>query len=238
MDPYEALQAALADAIERNHLAGRSIGVRCKALSPAAAIGEPEHRDYPILKGKEVMVEAEFEGAKGQAFSDSFENAEYLVDDLPGMRLDSNRARASFVAGLNAVYRHLGICEGTVHCRDNEPADCAGHLREAIGSPRRVLLVGFQPRFLHTLATTTALRVVDMDADNVGAEVAGVRVEAPENTADAIDWCDLVFATGSTLVNGTITGFLEQDKPVLFYGVTIAAAAKILDLSRFCFCGH
>jgi hypothetical protein len=238
MDPYDALRAAFADAIERNDLAGKSIGVRCGALSPAEAIGEPEHDDYPILKGKEVMVEAVFEGARGQAFSDSFENAEYLVDDLPAMALDSNRSRASFVAGLNAVYRHLGLCEGTVHCRDGEPADCAGHLLEAAGSPEKVLLVGYQPRFLHTLAAATSLRVVDMDADNIGAEVAGVCVEPPESTADAMAWCDLIFATGSTLVNGSITTFLEQEKPVLFYGVTVAAAAEVLGLDRFCHGGH
>lgn len=238
IDPYGALRAALADAIERNDLAGKSIGVRCEALSPAEAIGAPEHHDYPILKGREVMVEAVFEGARGQAFSDSFENAEYLVDDLPGMALDSNRNRASFVAGLNAVYRYLGLCEGTVHCRDGEPADCAGHLMEAAGSPEKVLLVGYQPRFLHTLAAATSLRVVDMDADNVGTDVAGVRVEPPESTAVAMAWCDLILATGSTLVNGTIATFLRQEKPVLFYGVTIAAAAEILGLGRFCRCGH
>jgi hypothetical protein len=238
MDPYDVLKAALADAIESNGLAGKSIGVHCSALSPSAAIGEPEHTDYPILKGKEVMVEAVFEGSRGQAFSDSFENAEYLVDDLPAMELDSNQRRASFVAGLNAVYRYLGLCEGTVHCRDAEPTDCAGHLLETLGSPGKVLLVGFQPRFLHTLAATTSLRVVDMDPDNIGSDVAGVRIEPPEATLDAIAWCDLVFATGSTLVNGTISGLLGQGKPVLLYGVTVAAAAKILDLDRYCSCGH
>lgn len=238
MDPYDALKTALAGAIEEHGLAGRSIGVRCDALSPKDAIGEPEHRDYPILKGKEVIVEAVFEGARGQAFADSFENAEYIVDDLPKMELDSNRRRASFVAGLNAVYRYLGLCEGTVHCRDGEPAECAAHLLEAIGSPGKVLLVGFQPRFLHTLAAATELRVVDLDPDNIGSEVVGVRVEPPENTAGAIAWCDLVLSTGSTLVNGTMSGLLDQGKPVVFYGVTIAAAAEILGLTRYCHCAR
>jgi hypothetical protein len=98
--------------------------------------------------------------------------------------------------------------------------------------------VGHQPRFLQTLAAATSLRVVDMDGDNIGSDVAGVRIEPPENTPGAMAWCDLVLATGSTLVNGTITAFLEQDKPVIFYGVTTAAAAEILGLDRFCHLGH
>ncbi len=238
MYPYDALRTALADAIEANDLAGKSISVRCTALSPAAAIGRPEHGDYPILKGKEVLVEAVFEGAKGQAFADSFENTDYLIDDLPAMELDVNSRRASFVAGLNAVYRHLGLTDGTVHCRDEEPVDCAGNLLDAVAIPGKVLLIGLQPRLLHTLAAATSLRAVDMDADNIGTEVAGVLIEPPANTADALAWCDLVVATGSTLVNGTISLFLGQDKPVVFYGVTIAAAATVLGLDRFCSCGH
>jgi uncharacterized protein (DUF4213/DUF364 family) len=55
---------------------------------------------------------------------------------------------------------------------------------------------------------------------------------------DAIKWSDLIFATGSTIVNGTIGNFINKNKPVIFYGVTISAAAKILNLKTYCYCGH
>jgi hypothetical protein len=235
---YDTLREELAAAISRNGLSGKSVGVRCRALSAVEAIGAPMHDDYPILKGKEVMVEASFEGARGQAFSDSFENADYPVEALPEMALNSNRDRASFVAGLNAVYRHLGACDRTTHCKDEEPRECAKHLWGAIGERDRVLLVGYQPRFLEALAARSTVRVVDLDDDNIGSSVAGVAIEPPENTRDAMSWCDLVVATGSTLVNGTIVDLMSAEKPVLFYGITISAAAEILKLDRFCHCGH
>ncbi len=238
MDLYENLKEALREKIEEHHLSGKNISVRCKALSAVEAIGNPEDSDYPIIKGKEVMVEAVFQGAKGQAFTDSFENADYLIDDLLGIDLNSNKGRASFIAGLNAVFRYLELCDKTVHCKDAEPKECAKHLPEFIGNYPKVLLVGQQPRFLEILARHYELRVVDMDPDNIGRKISGIKIESPEMTTDAIAWCDLIFATGSTVVNGTMAGFLAQDKPVIFYGVTVSAVAKILNLKKYCYSAH
>lgn len=238
MNLYDELREALKNEIQKHNLSGQNISVRCKTLSALEAIGKPEHDDYPILKGKEVMVEAVFEGAKGQVFTDEFENADYLVDDLLKIRLNSNKRRASFISGLNAVFRYLNLCDKTIHCKDKEPIDCASNLFEAIGDVNNVLLVGYQPRFLEMLASKYSLRVVDMDPDNIGSDVSGVVIESPEMTSNAIKWCDLIFVTGSTIVNGTITNFLNQDKPALFYGVTVSAAAKILNLNKYCHCGH
>jgi uncharacterized protein (DUF4213/DUF364 family) len=238
MNLYEELKEALGKEIQKHSLSGQHISVRCKALSATEAIGKPEHDDYPIIKGKEVMVEAVFKGAKGQAFTDEFENADYLVDDLLTIKLDSNKKRSIFISGLNAVFRYLNLCDKTIHCKDEEPKECASNLLQATGALNNVFLVGYQPRFLEVLASKYSLRVVDMDQDNIGSYVSGVVVEPPEMTADAIKWCDLIFATGSTIVNGTITNFLNQGKPVLFYGVTISAAATILNLKKFCHSGH
>lgn len=238
MPVYEELREALRKIIQTHNLSGQNIRVRCKALSAAEAIGKPEHDDYPIIKGREVMVEADFKGAKGQAFTDEFENADYVVGDLLTIALNSNKRRASFISGLNAVFRYLELCDKTVHCKDAEPKICANHLPEVLGPRQNVLLVGYQPRFLEILASRYHLRVVDLDQDHIGTTVCGVVIESPEMTADAIQWSDLVFATGSTIVNGTITNFLQQTKPVIFYGVTISAAATILNVKKFCHCGH
>jgi hypothetical protein len=238
MNLYDPLREALRNEIQKHSLSGQNISVRCKALSATEAIGNPEHDDYPIIKGKEVMVEAVFKGAKGQAFTDEFENADLIVDDLLKIRLDSNQKRSIFISSLNAVFRHLNLCDKTIHCKDEEPKECARNLPEAIGPLNNVLLVGYQPRFLEMLKSTCSIRVVDMDQDNIGSEVSGVVIESPKMTPDAIKWCDLIFATGSTIVNGTVTYFLNRDKPVIFYGVTISAAATILNLNKFCHCGH
>lgn len=237
-DIYEELRGALRKEVQKHNLSGQRISVTCKALSAAEAIGNPEHDDYPILKGKEVMVEADFKGAKGQAFTDTFENANYTVEDLLNMKLDTNRKRASFISGLNAVFRYLGLCDKTIHCRDAEPKECASNLPEIIGTFNKVLLVGHQPRFLEMLSSICHVRAVDMDKDNIGKKFSNVKIEPPEMTSDAIKWCDLIFATGSTLANGTLPNLIDQNKPVIFYGVTISAAAKILGLKTYCHCGH
>ena len=238
MDIYKTLKKALENEVERRHLSGEKIRVRCGALSASEAIGNPEETDYPIIKGKEIMVEAVFKGARGQAFTDEFENADYLIDDLLTMDVTSNKNRAAFISALNAIYRYLDLCDKTIHCKNEEPKECANHLSEALGAANNILLVGHQPRFLEILASTRNVRVVDMDQDNIGTARLNVLIEPPEATLDAINWCDAIFATGSTIVNGTLTDFLDQGKPALFYGVTISAAAHILNLKKFCHCGH
>ena len=242
IEVYQTLQTALQNVVRQHQLTGQPVKIRCKALSAEEAIGKPKHDDYPIITGKEIMIEADFQGAKGQAFTDEVEQADYRVEDLLSLPLDSNRQRASFVAGLNAIFRRLGLCEKTVHCKDDEPLLCADNLvqAEAIPQAPKILLIGFQPRFFDALASSSVveLRCIDLDNNNIDRTVSGVTVEAPEATGEALNWCDLVFATGSTLVNGSITTFLNQDKPVYFYGITISAAATILNLPVYCHCGH
>jgi len=235
---YEELREALRKEIQRHNFSGQNVSIRCKALSAKEAIGKPDNDDYPIIKGKEVMVEAIFKGAKGQAFTDEFENANYHVEDLLKIELNINSRRAGFISGLNAVFRHLKLCDKTIHCKDTEPKKCAENLLKTIGPRNKVLLVGHQPRFLEVLASNYNVRVVDLDQNNIGREIFGVVIEPPEMTVEAISWCDLILASGSTVVNGTITNFLNQNKTVLFYGVTISAPAKILNLNTYCYCGH
>ncbi|MBW1650281.1 MAG: hypothetical protein JRJ44_06320 [Deltaproteobacteria bacterium] len=238
MDLYNRLKKALEDKIKEYNLSGQNISIRCKILSASEAIGKPSDEDYPIIKGKEVMVEAVFKGAKGQAFTEEFENTDYSVEDLLKISLNSNKKRASFIAALNAIFRHLKLCDKTVHCKDNEPKECACGLSDIGRGYNNILLIGYQPRFLEALIADHNVRVLDMDNDNIGSKRFGILIESPDITKDAVKWSDLIFATGSTIVNGTIDNFINKNKPVTFYGVTISAAAKILNLKTYCYCGH
>jgi len=81
------------------------------------------------------------------------------------------------------------------------------------------------------------LRLTDLDQANVDQERFGATVEHAEKTPEILDWCDLALVTGTTLVNNTIGPFLErarEEKPTVFYGVTIVAAAKLLGLDHMC----
>ena len=238
MNLYEKLREALGKEIRKHNLSGQNISVRCKVLSAEEAIGKPNHDDYPLARGREVMVEAVFKGAKGQAFTDEFENADFPVDRLLQIKLNSNRNRSFFISGLNSVFSHLKLCDKTVHCKDAELEDCARNLSGFIGKKNHILLVGHQPRFLEQISAKYDTRVIDLDKDNIGSVFSGVSIEPPEMTHEAIKWSDFILATGSTVVNGTVTDFLGLNKPVFFYGVTISASAGILNLNRYCHCGH
>lgn len=152
------------------------------------------------------------------------------------MPLKNSYHRAVFLAALNAALRHLDLIEHTVHCRDKGPTECAGkissYIKERFGAVK-VTQVGFQPCIAEALAGKFAFRLLDLDSDNIGREKFGIVVEGPEKTPEAAQWADLLLVTGSTLANETISRFLT-DKPVLFYGTTIAAPAYLMGWERFC----
>ena len=56
-------------------------------------------------------------------------------------------------------------------------------------------------------------------------------------TASICQWADLVLCTGSTICNGIIVDFLHLKDKILFYGTTLAGAAKAYGPSPAVFCG-
>ncbi|NLV16116.1 MAG: hypothetical protein GXY50_02745 [Syntrophomonadaceae bacterium] len=240
-DILKRLQGYLAEEAETNHLLGEKVVVRGKILSAEESIGNPQRRDFPLLKGKESLVQAEFKGALGQAFTDSPRNFTGILQDFLEFPLDNNFDRACFVAVLNAVMNYSGKAEKTVHCKNEEPEQCAQgithYLKEQYGEPK-VGIIGFQPALLEACSRCFPVRIADLDPDNIGQPKYGITVESGEtDTKDIVEWCDVLLVTGSTLVNNTLENFLQTGKPVIFYGTTIAGAAAILGLNRFCLCG-
>ncbi len=236
MQVFELLRHTLDRMVKANSWQERNIDVRVKTLTPEEAIGNPEHQDYPLVKGRERMMEAEFLRSRGQAFTDMYGNFSGTLAEVASMEIENNYRRAVFLATLNALSRHLGLATGTVHCRDDQPPLCAKELtrfiRDTYGSPR-IALVGLQPRMVQALAQEFELRVADMDPDNVGTTRFGVRIQGPENTVENIAWCDVALVTGTTLTNNTLHELVTM-KPTIVYGVTAAAAAHFLGLPRFC----
>ncbi|HOO76929.1 MAG TPA: DUF364 domain-containing protein [bacterium] len=234
---YPRLQGYFRNLVEENGWEADEILVEGRPLTPREGIGTPARSDFPILIGVERLVEARFKDARGHAFTDDWGNFRGPLREVAGMSLGSNRSRAVFVAALNAVMAHLGLVDRPVHCRDRGPEECAMGLESFLaGRPRveRVALIGLQPALLEALSRLRRVRVSDMNPDNWGRLKSGVKVERGEKAPDLLDWCDLALVTGTTLVNGTIEPFLETPCPVVFYGVTIAAAASILNLERYC----
>jgi len=234
---FDLLRISLKKTIDENDLAGDNIVVSAKTLNPDEAIGNPEHDDYPLLVGRERMMEAHIRGKPGQAFTDMYGCWEGCLQDILNLELNNNYRRAVFVAVLNASLRYNGELDDTRHCKDEGPVECARQIKNFVhemGLTPPFGLIGFQPRFAETLSGIGELRVVDLDAANIGQEKYGVLIHPPEGTQKILAGCRSLFVTGTTLVNNTIQPFLDLSIPTIFYGVTIAGAAKILGLTRYC----
>ena len=239
-DFYSELIKRFRVIVETNNLLDEEIVIAGRALSVEEAIGNPTRKDYPIVKGKEKLMQAEFKGCKGQAFTDMAGNFKGTLKEVLNNPPESNFDRAVLVASMNAICRYLGLIEKTIHCHDDQPEKCAGELveyiKEEFGNPR-VALIGYQPAMLEKLAETFSLRVVDLDPDNIGKIKSEVQVEGYEVTGEVLEWCDVIVATGSTVVNSTITDYTKQ-KPALFFGTSGAAACHLMGLQRFCALGE
>ncbi|CCO22715.1 Rossmann-like domain-containing protein [Maridesulfovibrio hydrothermalis] len=214
-----------------------NIEVKARTLSTEEAIGNPEGDDFPLLRGKEKLMEADFRGSKGQAFTDRFGDFSSSLREIAEMNLDNNFRRAIFVSTLNAVQRSLGQTERTIHCKDEGPATCApklaDYIEENYGNPK-LALVGYQPAMIKALSDRFDMRIVDLDPDNIGTVKCGITIEGPYQTDEAIENVNLVVVTGSTIVNDTLGNFLFKDKPTIFFGTTVAAAADMMGWTRFC----
>jgi len=239
-DIYDKLRQRVFKLLKDQGLLSGRVRIQARGLSTQEAIGNPEADDFPLQKGKERLMQADFCNALGQAFTDQYGDFEGTLDEVLEMGLNNNYRRALFVASLNAVLRHLKQVEKTVHCRDEEPTRCATdlfrYLKNRYGRVK-IAQVGFQPRMVEALAPAFALRVMDLDPDNIGATRFNTLIEGPEATDEMILWADLLLVTGTTIVNGTIEQFLGE-KPVLFYGTTIAGPAYLMGWERFCACGR
>ena len=230
------LRKRFSDVCKSHRFLSEPVKVKAKVLSSEEAIGNPESDDFPLQKGKERMMQAEFGTGIGQAFTDQYGDFTGKLHDIIEMPLENNFRRAVFVAALNAVLRHLEQIRGTIHCRDEDPTLCAAELVRFIKhryGQLKITQVGFQPRMVEQLAESFEYRILDMDPDHIGTRKFGAQVEGPEATEEATAWADLLLVTGTTLVNGTIDLFLGHER-VLFYGTSIAGAAHLMEWDRFC----
>jgi hypothetical protein len=239
-DLYKEIGKRIRGLLIGKDLLDQKVRVHARALTTEEAIGNPEADDFPLQKGRERLMQADFQGSLGQAYTDQYGDFDGTLKEILDMDLRNSYRRAIFIAALNAVLRHMGLIERTVHCHDKGPSLCAealaDHIKRRYGLIK-VLQIGFQPRMVEYLAAQFPLRVIDLDPENIGTSKFGVDIEGPEAANEAMKWADLLVVTGTSLVNGTIGQFLGG-KPVIFYGTTIAGAAYLMGWERFCAFGQ
>ncbi len=243
---YQQLKEKFMDVVEKQNLLESPVFITSRILQNEEALGNPTRKDYPLLKGKEFLIEAEFQNSKGQAYTDSPCELSTSLAEIIALPLTKVSQRALFIATLNAVMRYLNPELKTIHCHNDEPEDCALEMISALQKSRqaKIGLVGLQPALLEALSKNfgaESVSCVDRDEDFRGSIKFGVPITwgGEEETRQLFEKSDLVLATGSTVVNGSLPDLLQlsadSEAPIHFYGTSIIGTAKLMGLSHFCF---
>jgi uncharacterized protein (DUF4213/DUF364 family) len=231
--------------VDDHKLRGETVQVAISTLTPEQAIGKPDREDFALLGGKEIMIEAQFKGSFGQAFTNQPQDFNGLLGDILNLNLDTINNRAIFIATMNAVCSYLGIIGKVRHCRGQEPEACgreiAGKLMSQYGKIK-IGMVGYQPAILENLVKTFGIsnvRCSDLDPKNIGTDKFGVTLcDGSRENKNLIKWCDLLLVTGSTIVNNTFDDLyketVSQNKDLIMFGVTGAGIAALLRLGIIC----
>lgn len=225
------------------------VEVTIGTLTAKEAIGSPVRQDFPLLEGRDVMIEAQFRGSFGQAFTDKPHEFNGCLNDVLNLKLDTNDNRAIFDATLNAVMGHLGLITGARHCHDEEPEKCALEIAQHIlthSGKTKVGLLGYQPAILENLVLVFGannIRCTDLNPKNIGSRKYGTEIwDGKTDTKRLIEWCNVLLATSSTIVNGTFDNIkAEADargKKFIIFGVTGAGVSALFGLERLCFEPH
>ena len=241
---FGTLRDKLYEIAKEHDLFNSNITVNCRALTAEEAIGITERRDYPIIDGHDVMMQAEFDGGIGQTFTNKPSIFAGKVADVFEFDLVNNDYdRAIFVAILNAITRRYGICDRSIHCKNEGPEECSKkamvYLKETYGDVK-IALIGYQPALLEGLSNNfSEVRILDLNPELIGKSRYGVTIlDGDKDYKDTVlDWADLVLCTGSTVGNGSVVNFLDIGKEVLFYGTTGAGAAALMGWKRLCYAG-
>ena len=201
--------------------------------------------EYAIAKGKEVIMECCFEQGRAHVFTAKPYSGVLKISEILSLSLNSIVNRSAFFCSLNALMRHLGLIDRTVHCKGREPELCGEKLvkwiLEEYGNVP-VLLVGYQPAFAKSLTRVLSrVFITDMDPENIGKIVNGVKVLSDRENIKLMSRVRVALITGSSLINSTLWYLIEEAKrnnvETVIYGVSAAGVTKILGLKRFCVFG-
>ncbi|MBU0520193.1 hypothetical protein KJ564_14795 [bacterium] len=241
----ELIRIRVKEIAEKEQMLQVNVTVLAKPLTPEEAIGKPGRRDFPIIIGKERVMEATLQGSKGHAFTDSPQEFLGTLNDVLNLDLTTNQNRAIYAATINALLGSLKIVEKTVHCKDDEPEECALEIAEMILKKYgkvNVGLIGLNPAIAERLIDTFGhehVRITDLGRDIIGEQRFGVEIwDGNVRTEELIDKSDIIIFTGTTLVNNTFSQIKNRiqalGKNYLVYGVTSAAVSELLGIERIC----
>ncbi len=232
----------------RDHLRA-IIGGETTLLDSPVEISSRPHDCFSLAPGEvdvveEWLVEAALSSSRGESvcsFPCSFRGN---VGDVIALPLDDGRNRALFVACVNALAREVKLVEHTLHCGDEERAQCGADLAKTLLRRFgwiRVGMIGLNPLLSERLVETFGaerVRIAAAVSSQAGRMHAGVDVWDRSRTAELIHRSDLVLFTGATLVNGTFDSIWrqiqEEGKDYVAYGNTFTGIGRLMGVEGIC----
>ena len=199
----------------------------------------PEGDVISAVNRPEYRVTAKICGSKGEAYTECPEGFEGTLGQVLKLPVSEKGIDARILASMNAVMNHLGLCPGTMSEDPKDLAEYADalcrHITVEYGTGNLVL-VGYDgylvKRFMDEKLDFWTL---DRNPEHITKDrFHHVIVNSGRYNRESCQaWGRLLIVTGSTFCNGTVTQFLDMGLPVLFYGITCAAAATLLELPWF-----
>ena len=87
---FQELRQQLHKLAEVHGLLAEQVMVRGQDLNVEEAIGNPQRQDFPLQKGKEKLLQANFKGSMGQAFTDQGGRFEGSLEEVIHWPIESH----------------------------------------------------------------------------------------------------------------------------------------------------
>ena len=231
---YKLLKLSFKSLLDERGIQDKAVNVKAAGLE-----GANKRTDFPVLNGAEIVMTAEYEGAKGEcstSFPSHFSGTLLQVSELD---IENNpHERSIFIAAMNAVMNFYELADHCVSCPESDKEKCARYIADnykKINEDVKVLLVGYQPFMVKEFIKHFSVRILDLDQDNIGEARFSVVVEhGKDSFPDAVKWADVILCPGSSLSNGTIVDYINLPRDVTYYGATISGFARLAGLNRIC----
>ena len=199
----------------------------------------PENEPASSVARPEYCVTATLCGVKGEAYTEEPEDFCGTLKEALEIAPTEKGISAVTIASINAAMNFLGLAPGTFP-EGEEARFCYAdalcrYVTEHHGK-NNIILVGYDGYLVKRFMDEgLEFWTMDMDPANITQNRFHHVVvnNAKRNRESSFVWGKYFVVTGSSLCNGTILHYLNSGKELLFYGISCAGVAKLLDLPWF-----
>ena len=199
----------------------------------------PENDPPSTVARPEYCVTAELCGVKGEAYTEEPTDFRGALKEALEIPPTEKGISAITIAALNAAISYLGLAPGVFP--EGEKARFAyadalcRYVTEQHGK-NNIILVGYDGYLVKRFMDEGLdFWTMDRDPANITQDLFHHVVvnNAKRNRESSFIWGTYFVITGSSRCNGTIVHYLISNKELLFYGISCAGAASLLNLPWF-----